>query len=251
MVAEDKEIKVSAVIPVWNEEEENIGEIYSRLSQVLAARTAAYEILFVDDGSADRTFQFLKGLTEDRHVRIVRLSKNFGQVPAMLAGMRHARGATVVTMDVDLQCVPEDIPFMLDLIDQGHDMVSGWRKDRKGSSAARKFASFVISKFIQKKTGINFHDWGCSFNAARAGLVHRLKDFGASARYAKPLLARMAVNPVEREVRHYARKRGKSKYSLSRLGRTAWDLFANFSLSPTGEDQPLFVVQEILQAERG
>lgn len=247
MVLEDREIQISVVIPVWNEEEENIREIYLRLNKTLAISAPAYEILFIDDGSGDKTFKFLRTLLSDKHVRIVKLTRNFGQIPAILAGLQYAKGKTMVTMDIDLQCVPEDIPKLLDKIDRGHDIVSGWRKNRQGYFFTRNISSYMINKFIQKKTGVKFHDWGCPFNAAKSSLVAKLKDFGRTARFTKPLLAHLATSPVEVEVQHYPRKIGKSKYSLFRLAKTALDIFVNFSLIPTVAHKPLFVAKEVLE----
>ena len=199
MASGDKEIQVSVVIPVWNEEEENIREIYLKLNKVLAVSAVAYEILFVDDGSRDKTFEFLKSLLSDKHLRIVKLSKNFGQIPAILAGIQYAKGKIIVTMDIDLQYMPEDIPKLLDKINKGHDMVSGRRKNRQGPFFTRKIPSYIINKFIQRKTGIRF-DWGCSFNAVKSDLVAKLKGYGGTDRFPKPLLAHLASFPVEVEV---------------------------------------------------
>lgn len=244
---EKGEIEISIIIPLWNEEGENIRETYLGLSEVLTEFARTYEIIFVDDGSSNRIFVILRSLHQsDKNIKIVRLSRNYGQAAAILAGFQHAKGKTIVTMDIDLQYAPEDIPKLIDKIDQGFDMVSGWRMNRQDPILIRKIPSYIINKFIEKKTGVRFHDWGCSFNAVKSDLVAKLKDFGRTARFIKPLLVHLANSPTEVEIQHRLRKVGRSKYDLLRLMKLALDILINLSLKPKLVNKSLFVIKEVI-----
>jgi len=246
-----KDIYLSVIVTVWNEEEENIRGTYLRLVKVLTECTPSYELIFVDDGSQEKTFKVLKDIFEnDKNVKIVRLIRNFGQAAAFLAGFQFAKGATLVTIDIDLQYLPEDIPKLIDKIKKGYDLVSGWRKNRKDALFTRKIPSYIINKFIQKKTGIRFHDWGCFFNAFQSNLVRQLKDFDGNVRFLKPHLAHLASFPMEAEVRHCPRRIGRSKYSSFRLAKIALDIFFNFSLNPAPTNNPPFVVKEVIEQNK-
>lgn len=238
--------ELSVIVPVWNEERENIRESHSRLKNTLAETALSYEIIFVDDGSGAETSEFLKSLVSgDKNTRLVRLEKNCGQTAAFLAGLRYAKGEIIVTTDIDMQYMPEDIPILLKEIDKGHDMASGWRRKREDPFLARKVPSYIINRFLSAKTGVCLHDWGCSFNAFRRGLAARLYDFGDAARFAKPLLAYLADSPVEAAVRHRPRKVGKSKYGLLRLCGMAFDILFNFTLKPEKTKRLFFSAKEV------
>ncbi|RMG75069.1 MAG: glycosyltransferase, partial [Nitrospirae bacterium] len=164
---------ISVVIPLYNEEE-NVEELHRRLSETLQGQPFDYEIIYVDDGSTDRTLELLKTIaTEDAHVLVLSLRRNFGQTAAFAAGFDFARGDVIVTMDGDLQNDPADIPRLLQAIDDC-DLVSGWRKDRKDPFFTRRLPSMIANWLISKVTGVELHDYGCSLKAYRRDVVKNL-----------------------------------------------------------------------------
>ena len=242
----DGVVQISIVIPVWNEEKENIRELYLRLTKVLISLERTYEIIFVDDGSKDGTFEVLKSLHRgDKRVKLVRLKKNFGQLAAFLAGLDYAHGKIIVTMDADLQYAPEDIPKLIKKIDEGFDAVSGKRINKCSPLFTRRIPSYFINLFISKKVGLRL-DYGCSFNAARREAIERLKGYDRR-RFVKPLLAKLVNSFAELEVRHYPRKRGGSKYNFFRLVYLGLDTLMNLSLKPSRRDEPLFSIERIIE----
>ena len=241
-----KKPKISVVIPVLNEKE-NIEEFYFRLNNVLANLGSNYEIIFVDDGSRDRSFEILRGLHQkNKGIKIIKLTKNFGQSAALLAGLKYAQGSIIITMDVDLQCNPEDIFKLIEKINQGFDVVCGYRKHRYDAIFTRRIPSFFMNKIMSRKTGIKLKDWGCSFGAARKEITDQILSCGASARFIKPLAAKLANNLIEVKIEHYKRKKGKSKYSPLRLIASALDFLINYSSRLLKSDRALFVVEEII-----
>lgn len=244
---EERKIEVSVVIPVWNDEV-IIAECYRQLIPVLRGMGCSYEIIFVDDGSKDGTFELLKSLHQkDNKVKIVRLVRNFGQWKALLAGFGQAEGEILVGMDTDLQNDPRDIPKLVSKVKEGFDFVSGWRVNRKDSLIKRRIPSLVLNKLISLKTGIRLHDFGCSLNAGRKELGNKLFIYGETSRFIKPLLAYLADSLAEVKVRHYPRKIGKSKYSLFRLIKMSLDIIIRLSLKPKPSSKPLFVIKEVIK----
>lgn len=238
--------EISLIIPVFNEEE-IIEEFYFRAIKVLDSIGKYYEVIFVDDGSRDRSFEILKGLhNKNKKAKIIKLVKNFGQSVALLAGFKYAQGSTIISMDVDLQCNPEDILKLIEKINQGFDVVCGYRKHRYDAIFTRRIPSFFMNKIMNRKTGIKLKDWGCSFGAARKETAEQIFSFGASTRFIKPLAAKLAKNLTEVEIEHCRRKKGRSKYNLFRLFISALDFLINYSSKPSENNRPLFIVEETL-----
>ncbi len=216
---------ISVVIPAYNEEE-NIPVLYERLKNVLERLGENYEIIFVDDGSEDRTPEVLRDIAKrDRSVKVVRFRRNYGQTAAMYAGFEHAKGDVIITMDADLQNDPEDIPVLLEKVREGYDIVSGWRKDRKDPFLSRKLPSSVANWIISKVTGVELHDYGCTLKAYRAEIAKRYRLYGDMHRFLPALARRFGAKITEIPVRHHPRLYGKSKYGIGRTIRVILDIF--------------------------
>ncbi len=215
---------LSIVIPLLNEEE-NIPELYSEITEVLSTIDSTCEMVFVDDGSTDTSFKLLKELQEkDPRVVVVSFRKNFGQTAAMAAGFDYARGEVIVTMDADLQNDPRDIPQLLAKIDEGYDVVTGWRYDRKDAFINRRLPSMIANKIISRTTGVNLHDYGCTLKAFRQEVIKTIKLYGEMHRFIPAIASGMGISITEVKVNHRARKYGTSKYGISRTFRVILDL---------------------------
>jgi len=216
---------ISIVIPAYNEED-NIPILYEKLKGVLERLGREYEVIFVDDGSVDRTWERLKEIAEkDQRVKLIRFRKNYGQTAAMYAGFQHVSGEVVITMDADLQNDPEDIPMLLQKLEEGYDIVSGWRKDRKDPFLSRRLPSMIANWIISKVTGVELHDYGCTLKAYRADIVKRLELYGDMHRFLPALTKRLGAKITEIPVRHHPRLYGKSKYGIGRTIRVILDIF--------------------------
>ena len=216
--------ELSIVIPVHNESP-NIKPLYEELTQTLGQYGRAYELLVVDDGSTDDTFEQLALLqSRDPRLRVIRFRRNFGQTAAFAAGIAHARGRLVVTSDGDLQNDPRDIPAMVALIDQGNDIVCGWRKDRKDTFMTRRVPSILANKLISWATGVPLHDYGCSLKVFRSEVIKPLRLYGEMHRFLPAIASQIGVKIAEMEVNHRARRAGVTKYGLSRTIRVVLDL---------------------------
>jgi glycosyltransferase involved in cell wall biosynthesis len=215
---------LSVVIPAYNEEE-NVPILYEKLKKVLDSLGEDYEIIFVDDGSTDGTYQRLKQLAEkDSRLKVIRFKRNYGQTAAMSAGFEHAKGDVIITMDADLQNDPEDIPILLEKLKEGYHVVSGWRKDRKDPFLSRKLPSMIANWLISKITGVHLHDYGCTLKAYRAEVVKDLELFGDMHRFLPALTKRGGAKITEVVVRHHPRMFGKSKYGIGRTVRVLLDI---------------------------
>ena len=216
--------ELSIVIPVHNESP-NIKPLYEELTRTLADYGRPYEILIVDDGSTDDSFAQLAALQAgDPRLRVIRFRRNFGQTAAFAAGIAQARGRLVVTSDGDLQNDPRDIPAMVTLIDQGNDIVCGWRKDRKDKFITRRVPSIVANKLISWATGVPLHDYGCSLKVFRSEVIKPLRLYGEMHRFLPAIASQIGVKIAEMEVNHRARRAGATKYGLSRIIRVVLDL---------------------------
>jgi len=219
--------KISIVVPVYNEEE-NVPILYDRLKEVLEKIPYDYEIIFVDDGSTDRTREILEEIaSKDKKVKVIEFARNFGQTPAMMAGMDYATGDVIVTMDGDLQNDPEDIPRLLEKIEEGYDVVSGWRKNRQDAAISRKLPSKIANWLIGKMTGVKIHDYGCTLKAYRSDVIKKVRLYGELHRFI-PALASTVTSVskiIEIPVKHHPRIYGKSKYGISRTFKVLADLF--------------------------
>jgi glycosyltransferase involved in cell wall biosynthesis len=216
---------VSIVIPVYNEVE-SVPELAARLTAVRDDLPPS-EVVLVDDGSSDGTSQLLEELhRSDPWFQIVRLTRNFGQTPALAAGFEHARGRVIVTMDADLQNDPSDIRRMLEKLDEGYDVVSGWRVDRKDKYWTRRFPSAAANKLISWISKVRLHDYGCTLKAYRRDVVEELELYGDAHRFLPALAAVVGDRVAEIDVKHHARVHGTSKYGISRVGKVFLDLLA-------------------------
>jgi glycosyltransferase involved in cell wall biosynthesis len=215
---------LSVVIPLLNEEE-NIPYLYDELNEVMGSINGDYELIFIDDGSTDKSLQLLKELHEkDSHVVVVNFRKNFGQTAAMAAGFDYASGDVIVTMDADLQNDPHDIPLLLEKINEGNDVVTGWRYDRKDAFINRRLPSIIANKIISKTTGVNLHDYGCTLKAFRKEVIKNVKLYGEMHRFIPAIASGMGIDFTEVKVNHRPRRFGTSKYGISRTIRVVLDL---------------------------
>ena len=219
-------MELSVVIPVFNEAD-NLPLLHRSLEGVLAGLGLETEVIYVDDGSTDRTAETLRRIfQEDPRVRVVRLHRNFGQTAALSAGFHHARGRVVVTMDGDLQNAAEDIPLLLRKLDEGYDVVSGWRVARRDPLLTRRLPSWLANRLIARLTGIPLHDFGCTLKAYRREIIEKLHLYGEMHRMIPVLAFWMGAAVAEVEVQHRPRRHGRSKYSLGRILTVLLDLIA-------------------------
>jgi len=215
---------LSIIIPVYNEEE-NLESLQSRLCESLDQMSINYEIIYVDDGSRDRSFSILSRLAAaDRRLKVIKFRKNYGQTAAMAAGIDVSRGEIIVPLDADLQNDPRDIPRLLEKINEGYDVVSGWRKDRHDTFITRKLPSMLANRLISSVTGVALHDYGCSLKAYRAEIIKDVRLYGEMHRFIPAFSALEGASVTEIAVTHHPRVAGKSKYGLSRTIKVFLDL---------------------------
>jgi glycosyltransferase involved in cell wall biosynthesis len=216
--------ELSAVVPIHNEYE-NLPRLLDAIASSLRAANLSYEILCIDDGSTDRSGELLKQIARERtDLRSVILRRNYGQTAAMAAGFSLAKGKVIVTLDGDLQNDPTDIPMLLDKLDEGYDLVSGWRKQRQDAKLTRLLPSKIANWLIGQLTGVKLHDYGCSLKAYRSELVADMNLYGELHRFLPALAFIEGARITEVPVRHHARQFGKSKYGLDRTFRVVMDL---------------------------
>lgn len=216
--------EISLVIPIYNEAP-NIEALYGEITAALDPWGRTYEVLLIDDGSTDGSADLLATLpARDSRFRIIRFRKNFGQTPAFSAGFAYARGKVIITSDGDLQNDPKDIPMLVARLEQGYDIVCGWRKDRKDTLVTRRIPSIIANRLISRATGVALHDYGCSLKAFRSEVVKPLRLYGEMHRFIPAIASEFGVKVDEVEVNHRARRAGVSKYGLSRTIRVILDL---------------------------
>lgn len=220
--------QLSVVVPVYNEVE-SLPLLIETIAVALHPSQLSYEIICVDDGSKDGSQELLQRLAQDRSdLRVVILRRNYGQTAAMAAGFHYATGRVLVTLDADLQNDPADIPELLSKLDEGYDLVSGWRKQRQDAALTRLLPSRVANWLISRVTGVQLHDYGCSLKAYRGELVADLKLYGELHRFLPALAFIEGARITEMPVRHHARRFGQSKYGLGRTFRVLMDLLTIF-----------------------
>jgi glycosyltransferase involved in cell wall biosynthesis len=235
-----REPSISVIIPVYNEGQ-NISSLYEKLASVLGRIAKDYEVIFVDDGSSDDTLTQLRSISQkDPQVRVLVFSRNFGQTAALSAGIDSSRGRIIIPMDGDLQNDPEDIAPLLQKFEEGYDVVSGWRKNRKDPFFSRRLPSVIANRVISVLGGVHLHDYGCTMKAYRRDILKNIRLYGEMHRfipiYAHWIGARVAEIPVH----HHSRKFGTSKYGISRVIKVILDLMVvKFLLSYS--QKPIYV----------
>lgn len=227
---------ISVVVPLFNEEE-NVPELHRGVKSVMESLKKKYEIIYVDDGSNDRTLPLLDEIQSgDGNVVVISFRRNFGQTAAFAAGFDYAKGDVVITLDGDLQNDPADIPSLLEAIKES-DIVSGWRKNRKDPFVSRRLPSMIANRLISWVTGVKLHDYGCSLKAYRSEVIKNMKLYGEMHRFIPAVASWYGVKVAEVETVHHPRLRGKSKYGISRTVKVFLDLITvkflqSFSTKP-------------------
>ena len=217
-------IELSVVIPIRNEAA-SLPELHREFTDTLTAWGRPYELILVDDGSTDGSFDVMARIQgTDTRVRVLRLRRNFGQTAAFAAGFDYARGRLIATSDGDLQNDPGDLPAMVEMIDRGHDIVCGWRKDRKDAFFSRRLPSLMANSLISTVTGVHLHDYGCSLKIFRAEIVKGMRLYGEMHRFLPAIASEQTSDIVEIQVNHRPRKYGSSKYGIGRTIRVMLDL---------------------------
>ncbi len=216
-------VGLSIVIPVYNEAA-NLPELHQELAASGAKFDRSYEVIYVDDGSTDNSWPILKGLQEkDARVKLIRLRRNFGQTAALSAGFDYAKGEIIVSLDSDLQNDPGDIPQLVGKLEEGYDLVSGWRKNRRDKFFSRRLPSAVANRLISRITRVRLHDYGCTLKAFRREVIKNIKLYGELHRFIPAIASHMGVAIAEIPVHHRPRKHGKSKYSIFRFTKVILD----------------------------
>jgi glycosyltransferase involved in cell wall biosynthesis len=227
---------LSVVIPLLNEQD-NLPPLHEQITRALDGRFD-YEVIYIDDGSTDRSFELLCGFQEqDARLRILRFRKNFGQTAAMSAGFHHARGRVIMPMDADLQNDPADIPMLMEKLDEGYDVVSGWRKQRHDNAVTRLLPSRMANWLISRITGVALHDYGCTLKAYRREVLEATQLYGEMHRFIPAIASWAGATITEVVVNHRPRTAGEAKYGLGRTFKVVLDLITvkflgSFSTKP-------------------
>lgn len=231
-------VNLSLVIPVYNEEE-NLHPLFNAIHQALDSLLYAWEVILIDDGSTDDSLNVLSELVEKdpEHVRVISFRRNFGQTAAIVAGLDHAQGEIIVLLDADMQNDPADIPMMLGKLDEGYDLVSGWRKHRQDTYLTRTLPSNLANWLISKVTRVRLHDYGCTLKAYRRDVLEGFRLYGEMHRFIPVFANWVGAKIVEVPVNHNPRQYGKTKYGLERTAKVILDLFTvkflvSYSLKP-------------------
>ena len=216
---------LSLIIPVYNEEE-NLPILFDAVTKVMTPLKKPWEVIFVNDGSTDQSLEVLRGLAKkDQHVRVIVFRRNFGQTAAISAGIDHAKGDVVILLDADLQNDPADIPMLLSKLEEGYDVVSGWRKDRKDNAITRNLPSLIANGLISWVTGVHLHDYGCTLKAYRREVLDEFRLYGETHRFIPVFAHSVGARIAELPVHHHPRLYGKAKYGLERTMKVVLDLF--------------------------
>src|SRR6201981_399165 len=223
-MSSETDIKYSIVVPFFNEQE-NIPPLYMKLTEVMDSIGESYELVFVDDGSRDSAFRVLSEIFEhDRRVNLIRLRRNFGQTPALKAGFDFARGSIIISMDGDLQHDPEEIPRFLEKIEEGYDLVSGWRYARRDHWLMRRIPSRAANWMMAKISGLDLHDFGTTFKAYRREIIQEIHLYGELHRFIPALAGSTGAKIAELPIENPHRKNGRSNYGIGRTIRVFLDL---------------------------
>ncbi|HET7081475.1 MAG TPA: glycosyltransferase family 2 protein [Chloroflexia bacterium] len=217
-------VRCSIIVPVY-EEEDNIPLLHDQITAAMGPAGVSYEVIYVDDGSQDASFARLSAIaTADPTATVIQFRRNFGQTAALAAGMAHARGDILVFLDADLQNDPADIPRLLARLDEGYDVVSGWRVDRQDAALSRRLPSRLANSLISSVTGVHLHDYGCTLKAYRREVVEHIQLYGEMHRFIPAHAAWVGARIAELPVQHHPRRYGKSKYNLTRTMKVVLDL---------------------------
>ena len=233
---------LSLIIPVYNEEE-NLPLLYDSIHKAIDPLSYRWEVIFVDDGSRDNSLAVLRQFAakDERHVRVISFRRNFGQTAAIAAGLDHASGDTIVLLDADMQNDPADIPMLLAKLDEGYDLVSGWRKERKDNAITRTLPSHMANGLISRVTGVHLHDYGCTLKAYRRDALEGFHLYGEMHRFIPVFAHSVGARITEMPVHHHPRKFGKANYGLERTVKIILDLFTvKFLLSYSNKPIYLF-----------
>jgi glycosyltransferase involved in cell wall biosynthesis len=219
-------MNLSLVIPVYNEEG-NIPLLFDAIYNTMNTLNQSWEAILVDDGSQDKSLLVLKEYAQKdpSHIRVISFRRNFGQTAAIAAGLDYAQGETIVLLDADLQNDPADIPMLLAKLDEGYDLVSGWRKSRKDNAITRNFPSMIANWLISRVTGVHLHDYGCTLKVYRRDVLEGFRLYGEMHRFIPVYASSVGAKITEMQVNHYPRKFGKTKYGLERTVKVVLDLF--------------------------
>ena len=232
--------ELSLFLPVLNEED-NLRPMHKKIQEALESLGKTAEVIYVDDGSTDKSLQILREISaEDPRVRVISLRRNYGQTAAMSAGIDAAHGEILIPMDADLQNDPKDIARLLEKLDEGYDVVSGWRKDRKDALVLRKIPSWIANSVISKIGGVPLHDYGCSLKAYRREVLKDVKLYGEMHRFIPIYASWAGARVTEIPVDHHARTMGKSKYGISRTIKVIFDLMT-IKFMASYQTKPIYV----------
>lgn len=251
-------MNLSLVIPVFNEQD-NLPILFDAIYKTMNSLGTAWEAVLVDDGSRDKSLSILReyAAKDPEHIRVVSFRRNYGQTAAIAAGLDYSSGETIVLLDADMQNDPADIPMMLAKLDEGYDLVSGWRKDRKDNAVTRNFPSMIANWIISRVTGVHLHDYGCTLKAYRRDVLEGFRLYGEMHRFIPVYASSVGANITEVVVSHHPRKFGKTKYGLERTAKVILDLFTvkfliSFSSKPIylfgGTGGLLMIISAVIMA---
>ncbi|MFO7980774.1 MAG: glycosyltransferase family 2 protein [Candidatus Aminicenantes bacterium] len=248
----ENKIDLSLVIPVYNEQE-NLDQLYTEITASCKELNKSFQIVFVDDGSTDNSLEVLIRIQKkDPVVRVVSLRKNFGQTAALSAGFDHSQGEILITLDADLQNDPRDFGMLIDKIEEGYDLVSGWRQKRKDKLLTRRIPSKIANWIISVITGVKLHDYGCTLKAFRRDVIKNINLYGEMHRFIPAIASNIGVSIAEVKVNHRPRRYGKSKYSLMRFIKVVLDLLTvKFLLSYSTRPLQIFGIFGLLSGLAG
>lgn len=239
-ISEKPAPELSLFLPVLNEED-NLRPMHKKIQEALESLGKTAEVIYVDDGSTDKSLQILKEIAaEDSRVRVISLRRNYGQTAAMAAGIDAAHGEILIPMDADLQNDPKDIARLLEKLDEGYDVVSGWRKNRQDKLISRKLPSWIANSVISKIGGVPLHDYGCSLKAYRRDVLKDVKLYGEMHRFIPIYASWAGARVTEIPVDHHARTMGKSKYGISRTVKVIFDLMT-IKFMASYQTKPIYV----------
>ena len=219
-------MNLSLVIPVYNEQD-NLPMLFDAIYKTMNSMGKTWEVILVDDGSRDNSLSVLKEYAEKdpEHIRVISFRRNFGQTPAIAAGLDYSKGETIVLLDADMQNDPADIPMMLAKLDEGYELVSGWRKNRKDNAVTRNFPSMLANRLISWVTGVHLHDYGCTLKAYHRDVLEGFRLYGEMHRFIPVFASSVGAKITEVVVNHHPRRFGKTKYGLERTVKVILDLF--------------------------